>query len=446
MNNLYEIITSIQKASGSNAKKAILQANKDNNLLREYLRVMLDPAINFYQKAIPKYGINQFSSINFDLVEIDYVVEAFAKRKLTGNTAKAALLAWFEDFATEEDQQLAQWLIERSVGASVGDSMVLSVWPNLYFVPPYQRCSLLDDKAKKKFDKLDKFYVQTKADGSFAYGVTESLGVKLITRNGNKYPDWFAHKILEACPTCNVYVGELEVLEDNKLLERKTGNGILNSIAQDADQSGFSKYTFRLTAWDLLSYQDWTKGKCSVDYHNRFYTLCQPASRGVNVGVIDSWPVSSLQEAYKIYSDHTSRGLEGCVIKDPASLWKDGTSKDIVKLKLKFQGEYKVIGYYEGTGKAKGMLGGFDIASDEHLIISGVGSGFTDQERKYFWDHRATIVGSIITVEANDIVTRRGKDIKSLFLPIFIELRKDKSKADTMKQLQAQLDAAKLGG
>lgn len=37
--SLYNIIKELQAASGSNLKTAILQANKDNAILREYLEI-----------------------------------------------------------------------------------------------------------------------------------------------------------------------------------------------------------------------------------------------------------------------------------------------------------------------------------------------------------------------------------------------------------------------
>jgi len=40
MPTLYEIIKSLQTTQGSNAKQAILDANKNNELLREYMKAV----------------------------------------------------------------------------------------------------------------------------------------------------------------------------------------------------------------------------------------------------------------------------------------------------------------------------------------------------------------------------------------------------------------------
>ena len=42
------------------------------------------------------------------------------------------------------------------------------------------------------------------------------------------------------------------------------------------------------------------------------------------------------------------------------------------------------------------------------------------------------IVGKIITVKYNEVIQDKKKDKKSLFLPIFVEIRLDKTKADIL--------------
>lgn len=241
-----------------------------------------------------------------------------------------------------------------------------------------------------------------------------------------------------------VLVGEMEVLDDKMtLLSRQEGNGILNSILQGSCESNFTHLNFRFTAWDRLTLDEWKAGKSDIPYKERFHELDQSLLWNTKVKVIPHFIVRSLKEAYALYSDYTSQGYEGVVIKSPDSLWKDGTAKDIVKLKVKFQADYVIAGKYEGTGKAKGMLGGFDMESLDGKIKFSVGSGFTDEQRKKFWQRH--MLGKIATVEANDISTKENSSTLSLFLPIFIEERFDKTQADTYDHVLAQLEAAKNG-
>jgi DNA ligase-1 len=454
VNNLYEIIKSLQAAPGSIAKQAILDANKDNELFKAYMKAVYDVGINYYQKKLPK-GCDAFGSTKeFEQLDIDMMME-LAERKYTGHEALARLHG-HASAVSGETRELLQYMLDRKIGASVGDTMVLKTWPDLYFIPPYQRCSLLDKKARERFGKLKRFYVQTKADGSFAYVVKRLDGtVDVITRQGSKYPQWFAEYMAEGMEPGTVLVGELLVSEADgqwklKDLERKTANGLLNSALKDGDKFDLKRYTVRMEAWDLLTQKEFEAGKSSRKYEDRLGWLQSytASSNRPRVYMIYTREVGSLEQAFAVYQEHLQRGLEGCIIKDPAALWKDGTSRDMVKLKIKFEVEMLCTGIYEGTGKYAGMMGGGYFTSKDGGIKNEAGSGFTDKQREDFWKNPELIVDQVCALEANDITQSKVEgSIPSLSLPIFCEVRYDKKSkgADTTEHIYAQLEAAKGG-
>jgi DNA ligase 1 len=457
---LYNIIKSLQEAQGNIEKQAILDANKDNELFKAYMKAVYDVGINYYQKKLPKgpYHWNMdwsdYPDGKYDPTTMLEVMAELANRTYTGDKAVRHLKDLLCSLSPE-GKELVGYMLDRKIGASVGDTMVLKTWPDLYFLPPYQRCSLLDVKARQRFAKLKKFYVQTKADGSFAY-VVKRLDdtVDVITRQGSKYPQWFAQKLAYGLKPGKVLVGELLVDEKmqglgSQSLERKTANGLLNSALKDGEKFDESRYSVHMEAWDLLTQEEFEAGKSLRTYEDRLESLEYEVDKiPGRVSVIYTKEVTNLDEAFAIYQEHLQRGLEGCIIKDPASLWKDGTAKDIVKLKIKFAVEMRVNGMYEGEGKAKGMLGGVYIESEDSGIQCACGSGFSDPQRKEFWEKPWLIEGAVVTVEANDITQSREVGKKpSLSLPIFVEVRSgvDKNKADTTERIYAQLEAAKQG-
>ncbi len=449
---LYEIVKSLQSAQGSIAKQAILDANKDNALFKAYMKATYDVGINYYQKKLPK-GIVPGKN-EFELCDIEFMQEELASRSITGGFAIAGLKVR-ANHLNVEGQNLLTYMLDHSIGASVGDTMVLKTWPDLYFIPPYQRCSLLDKKTREKFSDGKPFYVQTKCDGSFAYIVKWPDGkAEVITRQGSKYPQEFADMMATGLKPGMVVVGELEVYNTGKacnvgldeLLDRKTGNGLLNSVLKDGTLD--DTYEVRCTAWDLLTTDEFTAGKSTRTYQDRYehFKDHEIYHVGAQIVLVKTWVVNTLEDAFTIYRDHTSRGLEGCVIKQMGSLWKNGTSKDNLKMKLKFQVEMRCVGIYEGEGKAAGMMGGANLESEDGEITNGCGTGFSDKQRKEFWNDPSSIVGKVVAVEANDITQDRDVRKKaSLSLPVFIEVV-GKTKADTKAEIVAQWEAAKLGG
>jgi DNA ligase-1 len=431
---LYEIIKALQSASGSNAKTAILEEHKDNELLKAYLKATYDPAISYYITKVNKSSANEGFSFHEDI--IDTLIHYLAKRTVTGNNAKI----WLEDYITTfsmKAQELIELMLKRSIGAGVGDTMILKVFPDLYFIPPYQRCSLMDDKIRAKFDKLEEFAVQLKADGSFCYLVNDG-DERLITRAGNIYPKEICHYIAGVTPANSVLIGELEVYKDGELLDRSTGNGLLNSYMKGTLPD--NDITISLNAWDILTIPEFKAGKSDIPYLERFNRL-----KELWYYVIPTTIVDSLDQAYKIYSDYTSQGKEGAVIKTLDFKWKDGTSKDCIKLKIEFEVDLEVVAIHEGTGKAKGMMGSITLKSGDGGLITDCGSGFSDTDRMDWWLNSEERIGSIITVKANDIVSKRDSKIASLFLPIFVEERLDKKEADSYARCVYQLEAAKNG-
>lgn len=434
---LYKIIKELQSASGSNAKTAILEQHKNNELLKEYLRATYDPSISYYITKTKRYDNNL--GYGFNSGTIQALISTLANRELTGDAAKKWLDNAMKGY-NNEGQELIELLIKRSIGASIGDTMILKVFPELFYIPSYQRCSLMDDKIRARFNKLETFIVQRKEDGSFCYLVKEDGKVpEAITRSGNKYPTEFAEKLATSLPDGHVIVGELLVLENGEELDRKTGNGILNSILQGGDID--PSLSFKLSAWDCLPPEDFKRGYSDIPYKQRLNILDWVWS-----DITPTYFVKSLKEAYAIYSKFTAAGKEGAVIKVTDFLWKNGTSKDCIKLKIEFECDLEVIGMTEGTGKAKGMLGALCLQSSDGRIITDCGSGFSDADRKDWWNNRTERIGSIVTIKGNDIITKRGSDVSSIFLPIFVELRLDKREADSYTRCAEQLEAAKQGG
>jgi hypothetical protein len=448
---IYQIVKALQDASGNNEKLAILEANKDNDLFKAYMQAVYDPAVNYYVTKLPT-GVAPGNMARLDQEYLNWLAKSVKERKFVGKAGKSLLKVTLATFDAQ-GQELFGYIIDRKIGANVGDTMVLTTWPGLYFIPPYMRCASMDEKARERFDKEEYFYVQEKRDGSFAY---LNPG-RICTRQGSCYPDWFVGRMSAGVDENEVLVGEMEVYRHAAtdagfatLLSRKEGNGVLNSILQGAEESEFEDYEFRYIAWDLLSLGEFETGYSGRPYEDRWDGLrTAVASHRYNasINVVQCWKVTSVAMAKARHTSLTAAGLEGSVWKTASGVWKDTSSgsKDNVKVKVVFEAEYVIVGSFEGKGKAKGKLGGLTIATECEKLTNDVGTGFSDKQREDLWAIRDQLPGKVVTCEANDISTARGKNTYSLSLPVFIEIRHDRTIADTLERVLAQFEAAKLG-
>jgi ATP-dependent DNA ligase len=142
--------------------------------------------------------------------------------------------------------------------------------------------------------------------------------------------------------------------------------------------------------------------------------------------------VDSLDEAKAIFEQYLIDGKEGIILKTLNGEWEDKRSKNQIKFKGELECDLLVTGIENGTGKYQGMLGSLICASSDNLITVNVGSGLNDEQRRSL---NSDIIGRVVAVKYNARI--KSKDgTESLFLPIFIELRDDKTEADSSTDIK----------
>jgi len=90
-------------------------------------------------------------------------------------------------------------------------------------------------------------------------------------------------------------------------------------------------------------------------------------------------------------------GYEGLMLRQPGSLYVDGRSHTLLKVKTFVDCEATVIDYEKGKGKHKGRMGALVVRLPSGVEFS-VGSGFTDKERE-----NPPKLGSKVTVKYQEL-------------------------------------------
>lgn len=86
-----------------------------------------------------------------------------------------------------------------------------------------------------------------------------------------------------------------------------------------------------------------------------------------------------------------------------------------------------------GKGKNEGRLGkvkGYQFHDGEKIHVGDIGGGFTDEQRKDYWDRRDSVFPCVIEVETSE----RLPSMKLRF-PVFKRMRPDKSQEECDAQL-----------
>ena len=273
-------------------------------------------------------------------------------------------------------------------------------------------------------------FAQTKMDGMRGVIVKRDGRVVVFSRNGNTMTKLDKHFEAVLSSIDNIVLdGELTVVDsEGKLLDRKTGNGILNkTVVETVSDEEVARVRF--TAWDLIDVCDFDKG---VDRRTGVERLSRLRAIPANplFEVVQTFEIANLEEAQELFKEQLAKGEEGIILKNNDHPWEDKRSKQCVKMKEVIEMDLKITGFAEGTGKASGMTGAIQVENDDGSIKSNVGTGLDDATRIDIWARQEELIGTIVTVKCNGVISRKGADSKSLFLPVFVELRLDKTESD----------------
>jgi len=162
-----------------------------------------------------------------------------------------------------------------------------------------------------------------------------------------------------------------------------------------------------------------------------------------SITLVDQRVCNTINDIADHFREVREQGEEGIIIKDFRCVWKDGTSKHMIKLKVIIEVELKMVGWYYGTPGTKNetLVGGVNCESSDGLVAVNFGTGISDEERKDWLGTLDAMVakGQIVTVKCNGVTLSKVEGAKySLFLPRFKEFRQDKFEADSLEKIQQQ--------
>ena len=433
--NLHNFFESLSANSSRNFKIEQLTKHSDNETLRDVVRLALDPFTNFYIRKIPQY---QTDSRQTSLENALNGLYDLSSRSVTGNAA-IEYLRMLLSSVSPDDAKVIERIIQKDLKCGVQVSTANTVWSGLIKEYPVMLCSGYEQKLvdKVKFPAL----VQLKMDGMRFNAIVQhnetGSSVDYRSRNGKEI-QLLGNLDEEFIKLSNgidcVFDGELLVKSDGKILDRQTGNGILNK-ANKGTISAKEAAMVHATVWDVIPYAYFVDAYCPVIYSSRFDSLCAliDMHKPSKIQLVNNWEVENLDTAQALFEELLQRGEEGIILKDKSGVWEDKRAKHQIKFKGELECDLKIVAVEEGTGKYAGMLGAIICESADGVVKVNVGSGFNDEHRKQLWKEK--LVDKIVAVKYNSRIKNKAGE-ESLFLPIFVEIRDDKDVADNAKAIK----------
>jgi DNA ligase-1 len=188
-----------------------------------------------------------------------------------------------------------------------------------------------------------------------------------------------------------------------------------------------------LNLFDILTLREFQLGRGEHRQIDRTTSLMawynQFADHMPNITVVGQELIDlSTEEGQKrfkqVNSDAVAGGYEGIMIKDPSAVYECKRSVAWLKLKPFIEVSLEVTNVEEGTGRNQGRLGALVCSGEDdgRSIVVNCGSGFSDDDRRTYWDNRGQLVGQIVEVRA-DAITQNQDGTYSLRFPRFLRFR-----------------------
>lgn len=425
--------TIIQRLEADNsrlAKEAILEAAMNEGLdeFFEGVRMCLDKLYTFGVKQVP---ISEADGQGLSWDNFKQLAEALYRRELTGHAARDAIKLAMDVATKEQWNDFYRRILISDLRCGVSEKTVNSVAKKQkktqYAVPVFE-VMLAHDGANHESKITGKKLVEPKLDGIRCLTVVdfESRTVVQYTRNGKELVN-FPH-IVKAFEDnldnfARSYVFDGEVVS-------KSFQTLMTQVHRKSDVHAEDA---KLMLFDVVPLVEFKRGESVMGQRRRSAFLRENFSKiFADSGCIEiiaqrefDLDVFVDEMAFRDYNkEMVEAGYEGIMIKSVDGKWQGKRSTDWLKQKPFIEVSLEIADVEEGTGRNVGRLGAIICrgTDDGREILVNVGSGFTDRDRRDFWDTRDTLRGQIVEVRA-DAVTQNQDGTFSLRFPRFMRFR-----------------------
>lgn len=399
MGELFIKLEKLQNISGTNDKKKFIKNNQDDKLFLDTLEFLLNPykVTNISKKKINKkvqITDNQLKDLN---EFYDYLVNVS-----TGKDRDISIIQSFIKEHGEFREQLEE-LACKSMRLGVQGKLVNQALG--YELIPLFSPMLGDSYFKNENKVKGKFILTTKLDGTRILLLKENGKIKAMSRQGQIIEglDDIIQDVEEMNFNNGVLDGELiaegdfidsaemykETMKRSRIKGRKTGLKVMvydyikniNDFHRGVDNTPCIER--KSTVENLIK-----QSNCKhIEYLEPLY-----------IGDDKEEIIEQLKIAEK-------NNDEGVMLNTYHGKYECKRSKELLKCKLFKDADVLVTDILEGEGRLEGVLGKIEIKFKYKgkVYINYVGSGFSDEERNYYWKNKDKLIGKVITINYFEI-------------------------------------------
>lgn len=401
MTNLEQIqeFVDAQNATNSNTDKLnVLKKYANNEAVRN--------ALEYTYNTFKQYGVTSANcKKNSNLIKYGYtdlfkLLDDLSIRFITGHTAISLVNGFVE--ANKAHEELIFSIIDRNLKTRSTTSMVNKVIPGLIPTFDVALANSYDEKMAKKVDFNDTWFVSRKLDGCRCICIINEYGEPTyFSRAGNEFLTLknLDAEIISLGLKNMVIDGEICMLDQN-------GNENFQGIIKEIKRKDHTIENPFFYMFDLLTMEEFinkegttTFGVRNVLLDNLFF---QKEFKN-----IDYLPQTILIDEQMLMIHVTTakeNGWEGLMLRKDAP-YQGKRSNDVLKVKQFYDAEYVVVDIENAVnrvivdGKEVEELMMRNVVIEHRGYRVQVGSGFSHEQKRYYFENPNEIIGKQITVQ-----------------------------------------------
>ncbi len=429
--NLLEIvdmISEIENTSSTNEKINIIKKYENNEVFKRVLKLTYeDCRLYGFTKTSLENGLKNYEKMDNHYKNVLDTIEEYsigAKNHETKNKI-------YDMIKSVEDEQIANLLkkiLLKDLRCNINTKLINKAIKNLITTWDIQQGKPIESVKLKKDEWIA---LSLKLNGVRATYFSDSFRSRQNkTIEGLNHIESDLEKITTSLfKDSYVFDGELirkntDNLSDNENFRLSTG--LVNSKVESTGV----KEELEFVIFDLIPTNEFIKGESELKFKDRLNLLEKVNEK------IEELNLKNIRIAPTYYTgtDHSmiesilnkvsSEGLEGLMCLRNHT-YKTKRHSGILKCKKFKNADCFIVGYEEGQGKNKGMLGAFVIEFKGEKV--NIGSGYTEKERIDFWENRDLYIGKILQVKYKE-ETKNKNGKCSIQFPVFEGIKLDKNK------------------
>ena len=364
-------------------------------------------ALNYTYDTYKQYGVTSANcKKNSDLMghpntygSLFTLLDDLNNRVCTGHTAIANVNRFVHENYTYKD--LIFNIIDRNLKTRSTASMINKVKPGLIPTFDVALAKAFDEKTQKKVNWEDRWFVSRKLDGVRCLTVIDASGEpKFFSRQGKEFLTLDHLKLdIKALGLKNTVLdGEVCIVDQN-------GNEDFAGIIKEIKRKDHTIVKPYYWMFDMLSMEDFNSKTSEITFGQRITDLLD-LSLGKGLTLIGVLPQEICNDNIfsAMMAQSKANGWEGLMLRKDAA-YKGKRSDEILKVKQMFDDEYIVVDLENDVHRV--IVDGAEV---EELMLKNViiehkgnqvrvGSGFSHEQRRHYFENPNEILGKQITVQ-----------------------------------------------